>query len=215
MYFRNGNPLLFEGDLKNEESVLDWLTDEENRELADEIEAVNFKMLQKLVDSSPFLAVFFYDEDECEEECDNILLGLEEVDDEADAYGIDMVKVVDGDTAAEFGIMSTPAMIYFRRGTALMFEGDLFDAAAILGWLTSNEAFELKDEIELVNRRMLEKLLDENAFVAVYFYEEEALCPKCGEILNELERVDSEAENLDILFVRIGEMNSKIFARFV
>jgi hypothetical protein len=80
-----------------------------------------------------------------------------------------MVKVVEGDTAAEFGIMSTPAMVYFRRGTALIFEGDLMDAAQILGWLTSNEAFELKDEIEEVNRRMLEKLLDDNDFVAVYF----------------------------------------------
>jgi hypothetical protein len=68
-------------------TVLDWLTDDENRELADEIEAVNFRMLEKLIDSSPFLAVFFYDEEECGEECDNILLGLEEIDDEADAYG--------------------------------------------------------------------------------------------------------------------------------
>jgi len=80
-----------------------------------------------------------------------------------------MVKVVEGDTASEFGIMQTPAMVYFRRGTALIFEGDLMDSAQILNWLTSNEAFELKDEIEQVNRRMLEKLLDDNDFVAVYF----------------------------------------------
>jgi len=185
--------------------VLDWLTDDENRELADEIEAVNLRMLQKLIDSSPFLAVFFYDEVECEEECDNILLGLEEIDDEADAYGIDMVKVVEGDTAAEFGIMTTPAMVYFRRGTALIYEGDLMDSAQILGWLTSNEAFELKDEIEEVNRRMLEKLLDDNDFVAVYFYSADD-CGKCGEILEELERIDSEADNLDIIFVRIDDV---------
>lgn len=29
--------------------------------------------------------------------------------------------------------------------------------------------FETKDEIEEVNRKLLEKLLDENEFVAVYF----------------------------------------------
>lgn len=51
--------LLSKGDLKNEESVLDWLIDDENRELEDEIEAVNIRMLEKLLDSSPFLAVFF------------------------------------------------------------------------------------------------------------------------------------------------------------
>lgn len=39
--------------------VLEWLTDDENRELADEIEAVNDKMLEKLIRQSPFLAVFF------------------------------------------------------------------------------------------------------------------------------------------------------------
>jgi thiol-disulfide isomerase/thioredoxin len=185
--------------------VLDWLTDDENRELAGEIEAVNHRMLEKLVESSHFLAVFFYDEDECEEECDNILLALEEIDDEADAYGIDMVKVVDGDTAAAFGIMQTPSMVYFRRGTAIIYEGDLMDSIAILGWLTSNEVFELKDEIEQVNRKMLERLLDENDFVATYFFEEKETCPKCPEILEELERIDQEADNLDIIFVRIDD----------
>ena len=47
------------GDLKNEDSVLEWLVDDENRELADEIEAVNGRMLERLLDESPFLAVFF------------------------------------------------------------------------------------------------------------------------------------------------------------
>jgi len=213
-------------------AVLDWLTDDDNRELADEIEAVNLKMLNKLVNTSPFLAVFFCeltylsiltlriskrvsaltcnnpmldDEDECGEECENILLGLEEIDDEADGYGIDMVKVVEGDDAAEFNIMTTPAMVYFRRGTALVYEGDLMDTAAVLGWLTSNEAFELKDEIEEVNRRMLEKLLDDNDFVTVFFFDSED-CQKCGEILEDLERVDAEADNLDIIFVRIDDV---------
>lgn len=47
------------GDLKNEDSVLEWLTDDENRELADEIESVNSRMLERILDESPFLAVFF------------------------------------------------------------------------------------------------------------------------------------------------------------
>ena len=59
IYFRNGNPLLYEGDLQNEQSVLEWLCDDENRELADEIESVNDRMLDRLLDQSPFLAVFF------------------------------------------------------------------------------------------------------------------------------------------------------------
>lgn len=59
VYFRNGNPLLFEGDLQNEASVLEWLIDDDNRELADEIESVNERMLIRLLSESPFLAVFF------------------------------------------------------------------------------------------------------------------------------------------------------------
>lgn len=43
----------------------------------------------------------------------------------------------------------------------------------MFAWLTSQDVFEIKDEIEEVNRKMLEKLLDENDFVAVYF------CKKC------------------------------------
>lgn len=56
---RNGNPLLYEGDLQNEESVLEWLIDDENRELADEIEEVNDRMLDRLMDESHLLVVFF------------------------------------------------------------------------------------------------------------------------------------------------------------
>lgn len=56
---RNGNPLLYEGDLQNEESVLEWLIDDENRELADEIEEVNDRMLDRLMEESHLLVVFF------------------------------------------------------------------------------------------------------------------------------------------------------------
>lgn len=59
VYFRNGNPLLFEGDMQNEQSVLEWLIDDDNRELADEIEEVNDRMLERLLDESSLLVVFF------------------------------------------------------------------------------------------------------------------------------------------------------------
>lgn len=58
-FFRNGNPLLFEGDLQNEESILEWLIDDDNRELADEIESVNARMLERLLHESHLLVVFF------------------------------------------------------------------------------------------------------------------------------------------------------------
>lgn len=39
--------------------MIEWLIDDDNRELEDEIEAVNSRMLDKLLDSSPFITVFF------------------------------------------------------------------------------------------------------------------------------------------------------------
>ena len=47
------------GDLKNEKNVLEWLVSSDNRELDDAIEHVNMKMLKKLLQSTPLMAVFF------------------------------------------------------------------------------------------------------------------------------------------------------------
>lgn len=76
------------------DEVLEWLIDDDNRELQDEIEHVNAKMLDKLVKKSPFLVVFFFEGD-CDDDDDNcaqILEKLEELDDELDHFGIDLVK---------------------------------------------------------------------------------------------------------------------------
>ena len=58
-FFKDQSAAQFSGDLKSEDSVLEWLTDDDNRELEDEIEAVNFRMLDKLLETSPLIAVFF------------------------------------------------------------------------------------------------------------------------------------------------------------
>ena len=46
---------------------------------------------------------------------------------------------------------------------------DLTDSQKVLSWLTSEDVFSAGDEIEDVNRHMLDKLLNEDDFVAVYF----------------------------------------------
>lgn len=132
VYFRNGNPLLFEGDLQNEQSVLEWLVDDDNRELADEIESVNERMLIRLLSESPFLAVFFCkphafdfpnkrfnlrllaDDEDCPE-CEEILENLEQIDGEADLFGIDFVKICSAQAAADQGLHTLPALMYFRK----------------------------------------------------------------------------------------------------
>ncbi len=47
------------GDLQRGQQAFEWLIDEENRELVDEIEAVNMLMLDQLISGSDSLAVLF------------------------------------------------------------------------------------------------------------------------------------------------------------
>lgn len=136
VYFRNGNPLIFEGDLQNEQSVLEWLIDDDNRELADEIEEVNERMLERLMEESGLLVVFFCeywllvwitdiasiiitplllstDDEDCSE-CEDILEELELIDGEADMFGIDFVKIASVEAAHKYEVTNIPSLVYFR-----------------------------------------------------------------------------------------------------
>lgn len=114
------------------------------------------------------IAADITDDDDCPE-CDEILEKLEEIDGEADLFGIDFVKIGSAEAAAEHGLISLPGLVYFRKQTPMIYDGDLTQADRILDWLTSQDVFEIKNEIEEVNRKMLDKLLDENDFVTVFF----------------------------------------------
>lgn len=58
-YFRKGKPINYDGDIDDEEEMLDWLTNPDNMELTDHIERVNRKMFLKIRQTSDYLAVFF------------------------------------------------------------------------------------------------------------------------------------------------------------
>lgn len=101
--------------------------------------------------------------------CDQILEGLELVDDECDVFGIHMVKIQDPQLAKRYSIKTFPALVYFRNGNPLLFEGDLQNEQSVLEWLIDDDNRELADEIEEVNERMLERLLDESSLLVVFF----------------------------------------------
>lgn len=58
-YFRKGKNINYDGDIDDEEEILDWLTNPENMELTDHIERINKKMFQKIRQTTDYLAVFF------------------------------------------------------------------------------------------------------------------------------------------------------------
>lgn len=80
-----------------------------------------------------------------------------------------MVKIADPEAAARHNIINSPTLVFFRKRVPLLYDGDLSDEQKVLAWLTAQDVFEIKNEIEEVNRKMLDKLLDENEFLAVYF----------------------------------------------
>lgn len=111
---------------------------------------------------------FVTDDDDCPE-CEEILEELEDIDGEADLFGIDFVKISSAEAAEKYNIITFPSLVYFRKKVPMLYDGDLHQADKVLSWLTSQDVFEIKNEIEEVNKKMLDKLLDENEFVTVFF----------------------------------------------
>merc|ERR1719273_2353570 len=111
------------------ERILEWLTSQDVFETKDEIEEVNRKLLEKLLDENEFVAVYFY-EDNCVE-CDEAIEGLEKIDDETDALDITMVKVNDARYAKKYGVNKMPALVYFRRKFPSIYRDNLFDEDTI------------------------------------------------------------------------------------
>ncbi|KAM8714414.1 hypothetical protein ACLKA7_014531 [Drosophila subpalustris] len=101
--------------------------------------------------------------------CDQILEGLELIDDECDVFGIHMVKIQDPQLAKRYSIKTFPALVYFRKQVPVLYDGDMHQHDKVITWLTSQDVFEIKNEIEEVNRKMLDKLLEENEFISVFF----------------------------------------------
>lgn len=67
---------------------------------------------------------FFTDDDKCEE-CPEILEELETIDDDTDKHGIQFVKANDAKLAAEIGVFSFPALVYYETGVPIMYDGKL------------------------------------------------------------------------------------------
>ena len=101
--------------------------------------------------------------------CDRILSILETKTSELEDAGIKTVRINDKKTAKSFGILSAPGMTYFKGGKGDNFEGEMTDPESLMDFLASPEAMELPDQIEEVNAKQLDKLVQEKMFVAVFF----------------------------------------------
>lgn len=58
-FFRNKEPLIFKGDIEDEDEVLSWITDEDTLEIPGKIEEVNAKMLENILEENDYIVIFF------------------------------------------------------------------------------------------------------------------------------------------------------------
>ena len=76
---------IYEGDLKDEETVLEFLTDDDNFSMGDKIEEVDAENLINIIETDPYVSVFFYDDTK---ESSKALEHMEDIDDETDVFNI-------------------------------------------------------------------------------------------------------------------------------
>ena len=99
-----------------------------------------------------------------------MLRHLELIDDELSLYGVKMVKIEDPIISKKYGMRQPPGIGLFRKGADFIkYEGDIFDQDEMLEWLTDPNVMAVSDQIERVNRKMLNKLLKRNEYMAVLF----------------------------------------------
>ncbi|XP_034479306.1 uncharacterized protein LOC117785421 isoform X5 [Drosophila innubila] len=200
IYFENKIPALYEGDLMNEDEVLEWLLVQKKTAT---IEEVTDEILVNLINEHEYVVVFFTGPCEPGESCDHTLNALESIDDELDEAGIIFVTTEDTGIAKKYNVKAYPRLVFFRNRDPLHFTGDLDDEDEVLAWITDDETLEIPGKIEEVNVKMLDKILSENDHVVVFFYAEGD--KKAQKILNELENIDDECEEKDIDFVKTSD----------
>lgn len=194
--FERGIPNLYEGDLTDEDKVLDWILGEMFEK--NTVEVVTNAMLDRLVQDRDHIAVFFYDKKQ--KESTKVLEILENIDEELEKTpSIHMVKTDDRDAAEEYGIKSIPALVLFEDGVPNLYQGDLRDSYEILDWITflSREA-----NIEEVNTKMLEKMISAGDMVVVFIYSKSS---HDANILKDLENIDDDLEDMDVRLVKLPD----------
>lgn len=166
IYFENKIPALYEGDLMNEDEVLEWLLVQKKTAT---IEEVTDEILVNLINEHEYVVVFFTGPCEPGETCDHTLNALESIDDELDEAGIIFVTTEDTGVAKKYNVKTYPRLVFFRNRDPLHFTGDLDDEDEVLAWITDDETLEIPGKIEEVNVKMLDKILAENDHVVVFF----------------------------------------------
>lgn len=76
------------------------------------------------------------------------------------------MKTQDFSIAELYGISDYPVLVYFEANVPNVYEGSLKEEEEVLQWLIQQKT---EDRIELITRVMLESMVEETQYLAVYF----------------------------------------------
>ena len=166
--FRNGEPLRFGGNVENEMAVLKFVTDLDNLLLPGKIEEVGVPLLEYFLKEVKDVFVFLYDDDDVKSI--KLLNILEEIDDELESEGINILKCSDDGVDDEYGIGYLPRFVYFESGVPKPFNGDESDKEMVKQWILKELA---TNEIVTVSKPILEQIVEKFPHVGVIFVDDE------------------------------------------
>jgi thioredoxin-related protein len=197
LYFENRIPSIYDGDLQQEEELLDWLIEQKTTET---IEKVTEKILAMLIEEEEYLAVFFSGPCSDDDPCDQILEEFESIDSKIREYGIMLVTTEQRDLAKQYEVRTFPSLGIFRNGDFVLYEGDLDDELVVLEWLTDRKTLSLTGQVEEVNSQMLAHLIEDETDVVVLLYRDGNIQDE--DIISSMENIDDEMYEKDVEFVK-------------
>jgi len=199
-FFRDRQIFIYDGDLKDEEAVLEFITDEDNMAMPDKIEDVDADQLISIVETDPFVTVFFYDESKTSSKA---LEHMEDIDDETDVFNIRFLRINDPELADDYSLTRIPCLVFFRREIPIVYAGDMNDENEMLEWLIKNQSSaDDEDVLESVDGEQLEIMVDNVDNLMIYFYDNTRMSLK---ILDVMETIDDDCDRMDVVFVAVKD----------
>ena len=199
-FFRDGELTVFEGDITDEDEVLDFLTSEHLLFIPDKIEDVSAETLENMVREDLYVAALFYDDGK---DSDEVLDELENIDDEAEVFNIRFVKIQDDYLTEEYSLGKLPALVYFRKKIPVVYFGDLMDETEVLEWLIQHQSsVDDEDSVESVTNAKLDIMIKNVDHLLVLFHDNKR--PSVS-ALEALENIDDDCDHLGVSFVEVSD----------
>lgn len=193
--FRNGDPLIFSGNIEDDDEVIAWLNDGGNLKITGVMEEVNELLLAYLYENEEDLIVFFYEEGD--RDADEIIEGFEKIDDDLEKKGFAMVKTSDEGIELNYGIIGLPKIVYFQNGIPIICEIDLEDETQILTWVAKQAS---TNSIHQVSDVVLDGLINKFDHISVLFFSQKNMS-----VVNTLKSIADDCAESDIAIVRIDD----------